>query len=234
MKLLERPDFRALPCRHGLLVSLADSDFPTAVYGIGAGVLALPAGDTHFGMITAGAAWLRTGEDAFRLRAGMYFAVPGPAAVEAEGADGQGLVVSRLGYRGLFQIGGPVEAAGRLQYIDGCTDTLLVCPPRRGDPCLNHLHLPAGTLQSSHVHPSDRIGVILSGQGVCDTESGPTALAPGMAWHIPAGTLHRFRTAEHSLDVLAWHPDSDFGPTDENHPMRNRTYVRAGTSQGVV
>jgi hypothetical protein len=24
--------------------------------------------------------------------------------------------------------------------------------------------------------------------------------------------------------VLAFHPDSDFGPTDEDHPMLNRTY----------
>ena len=25
------------------------------------------------------------------------------------------------------------------------------------------------------------------------------------------------------LDVIAWHPDSDFGPTDQDHPMINRT-----------
>jgi hypothetical protein len=34
------------------------------------------------------------------------------------------------------------------------------------------------------------------------------------------------RTAEESLDILAWHPDSDFGLTDEDHPMLNRTLLR--------
>ncbi|MSQ82944.1 MAG: hypothetical protein EXR77_08510 [Myxococcales bacterium] len=30
-----------------------------------------------------------------------------------------------------------------------------------------------------------------------------------------------------TLDVLAWHPDSDFGPTDQTHPMVNRTLLSA-------
>jgi len=46
-----------------------------------------------------------------------------------------------------------------------------------------------------------------------------------MAWRIPSGCLHSFFTFDESMDVLAWHPDSDFGPTDENHPMKNRTYI---------
>jgi hypothetical protein len=27
------------------------------------------------------------------------------------------------------------------------------------------------------------------------------------------------------MDVIAWHPDSDFGPEDDDHPMVNRTIV---------
>ena len=27
------------------------------------------------------------------------------------------------------------------------------------------------------------------------------------------------------MDVIAYHPDSDFGPQDEDHPMINRTIV---------
>ena len=27
------------------------------------------------------------------------------------------------------------------------------------------------------------------------------------------------------MDVVAFHPDSDWGPTDAAHPMLNRTYV---------
>jgi len=25
--------------------------------------------------------------------------------------------------------------------------------------------------------------------------------------------------------VIAWHPDSDFGPRDDDHPMINRTLI---------
>ena len=47
-----------------------------------------------------------------------------------------------------FQVGGPIEAMGRLRYIDGCTDSLLIPPWRRGEACLNHLHIPPGVEQT--------------------------------------------------------------------------------------
>ena len=122
-------------------------------------------------------------------------------------------MISRLRYRGLFQIGGPLEAGGRLRYIDGCSDTLLVCPAS-GEPCLNHLHIPPRTHQSSHSHPSERIGVI-AGSRHLHHRKGRYPLSPGMAWRIPAGSRHCFVTSDQPLDVLAWHPDTDFGPTDE-------------------
>jgi quercetin dioxygenase-like cupin family protein len=125
-------------------------------------------------------------------------------------------VIEIRGYRGLRQIGGPIEPMGRLRYIDGCTDTLLVCPPRLGEPCLNHLHIPPGTDQSAHTHPSVRIGVIARGHGVCRTADGDYRLRPGLGWIIPTGLRHAFATAGEALDVLAWHPDSDFGPTDDD------------------
>jgi hypothetical protein len=31
-------------------------------------------------------------------------------------------------------------------------------------------------------------------------------------------------TEDSHLDVIAYHPDTDFGPTDDNHPMINRTW----------
>jgi quercetin dioxygenase-like cupin family protein len=151
----------------------------------------------------------------------MFFVVPGEGRVEG----GAGMVISRLGYQGLFQVGGPVEATGRLRYIDGCSDTLLVCPPVLGEPCLNHLHMPPGTDQTAHTHPSERIGVIVRGTGECRTPGGTFALRPGMGWRIPTGCLHSFFTRGAPLDVLAWHPDSDFGPTHDHHPMVNRTLV---------
>ena len=216
-------DFFAVPITHGLLFDLRDGDHPTHVTGVCRAAQVLAANDTHFGLVTDGEVVLQRGPDRFTLRAGAFFVVPGLASID--GRNGGCLVISRLDYQGLFQLGGPVEPKGRLRYIDGCSDTLLVCPPRLGEPCLNHLHIPPHTNQSAHRHPSVRIGVIAAGRGCCITDSGRYPLSPGVAWHIPTGSRHCFVTEDQSLDVLAWHPDTDFGPTDENHPMINRTFL---------
>jgi len=156
------------------------------------------------------------------LRRGCYAQTPA-GDVELEG--GAGLTIETPAYTGLPQAGGPVEDRGRLHYIDGCSDSLLICPAKVGDPCLNLLHLPAGTTQTEHTHPSERIGIILRGRGVCRTPEGDTPLAPGMFWFIPKDSRHSFHTDTEPLQVLAWHPDSDFGPSHDQHPMLNRTIV---------
>jgi quercetin dioxygenase-like cupin family protein len=171
-------------------------------------------GGTVFGMVTADSV-----VDGVSLAAGCWFVAPDGCSI----GGGRGLAVGVPGYRGIRQLGGPIEATGRLAYIDGCTDTLLVCPPRLGEPCLNHLHLPAGTDQTPHTHPSVRIGVIVRGRGWCRAGEERWPLAPGLGFVIPEGAGHSFVTDGESLDVLAWHPDSDFGPTDHDHPMVNRT-----------
>jgi quercetin dioxygenase-like cupin family protein len=155
------------------------------------------------------------------LAAGCYAQVPNHARVTL----GAGVIIATPDYYGLTQIGGPVEPVGRLKYIDGCSDSLLICPARKGEPCLNLLHLPPGVDQTQHTQPSERIGIILRGGGVCRTPDQDIPLLPGMFWHIPAGALHSFHTLSQSLDVFAWHPDSDFGPSHDAHPMLNRTMV---------
>lgn len=152
----------------------------------------------------------------------MYFAVPGAGSISGLGA---GVVITRVGARGLFMLGGPVEPAGRLRYIDGCTDSLLVPPVMRGDACLNALFFPPGIDQTEHTHPTSRVGLVASGRGECVTPERVVALEPGLAFVIPAGARHRFRTADGSMVVIAYHPDSDTGPTHESHPMINRTMV---------
>lgn len=226
------PDaFVPLTLENGPLLDLSDDVYPTRAYGFYDGELELPANATHYGMVTQGGGILHDRHDRFRLRAGMFFVAVGACRLLAPG--GRGLVISRLRYTGLRQVGGPIEDTGRLRYIDGCTDTLLVCPPRLGEPCLNHLHIPPDTAQSAHTHPSERIGVVLRGRGECRTGDGAVwPLSPGMGWRIPTGSLHSFFTTDASLDVIAWHPDSDFGPTDENHPMLNRTYL-VGTNEAL-
>jgi mannose-6-phosphate isomerase-like protein (cupin superfamily) len=152
----------------------------------------------------------------------MYFSIPGPFSIEG----GKGLLLfPGASYRGFFQIGGPVEPRGRLRYIDGCTDSLLIPPIRLGDPCLNLLHIPPETQQSVHTHPSFRLGMIVEGSGHCVSGAGEQPLKCGDVFYIPKDCLHSFRTASDDLLVLAFHPDSDTGPTDEDHPMRNRTVL---------
>lgn len=212
--------FTPLNIRPGLLLDLE----AIQVWGWAEQSLLLPAAATAYGMVTAGQAQLSDAEAGpFALRQGMFFVLPNGGQVNG----GSGLVITLSGYQGLRQIGGPLEAAGRLRYIDGCSDTLLICPPRLGDPCLNHLHIPPHTDQTPHTHPSVRIGVILRGTGECRTPDGVYPLQPGMGWYIPTGCLHSFFTRDESLDVIAWHPDSDFGPRDDDHPMINRTVIPA-------
>ncbi len=177
-------------------------------------------GGTVFGLVTD-ASRIVMGPDHLLARAGSFFVSPEPVQVTC----GVGLAIVVGGYLGLRQVGGPLEATGRLRYIDGCTDTLLVSPPRRGEPCLNHLHVPPWTNQSFHTHDTARVGVIVRGRGHCRTQHQSIALSVGCGWFIPPGLRHCFVTGDESLDVMAWHPDSDFGPTDEYHPMLNKTVL---------
>ena len=163
----------------------------------------------------------------YPLPPGGFAVVPGEVCV----VGGAGLWVHCPDYRGLFVLGGPVEPSGRLRYIDGCSDTVLVAPLVRGDPCLNFLHIPPGVVQTDHQHPSLRAGLVLRGDGVCVADGDARMpLCAGTVFVLEAGTVHRFESGSSPLDIVAWHPDSDFGPTDEDHPMLNRT-LQPGTDR---
>ncbi len=145
--------------------------------------------------------------------------VNGAASNHREIATTKGILISQSGYKGLFQIGGPVESIGRLNSIDGCSDTLLISPVRKGDMCLNFLHVPMGTDQTSHPHPSFRFGTIIDGEGYCESDDAVEHLTPGKTFFIPPNSQHRFRTEHKSLSVIAFHRDSDFGPDDRDHEV---------------
>jgi len=114
---------------------------------------------------------------------------------------------------------------GGAYFIDGCTDTLLVAPVRKGDPCLNHLHFPKSITQTQHTHPSVRTGIVYRGEGECVVKEGKVPLVTGYAFIVKTNTAHSFNTLSESMDVIAFHPDSDTGMTDDDHPMINRTIV---------
>ncbi len=217
----DRPAFADTPLTHGPLADLRGDPFPTMLHGWAEDVLTLNADGTHFGYVQRGPAELHCDAGAFTLKDGMYFAVPGPLRV----ASGCGIIITRLGYTGFFYLGGPIETTGRLRYIDGCTDSLLIPPVLYGDPCLNLLHLPAGTHQTTHRHPSLRVGLVIRGSGWCETPDRRVPLSPGLAFVIRAEAIHCFHTDDAELLVLAYHPDSDFGPTHADHPMINRTLI---------
>jgi quercetin dioxygenase-like cupin family protein len=162
-------------------------------------------------------------------REGQYFSYWSWGCNDIE-YTGQVALFTRIGFRGQDMVGGPLEDSGRLCYIDGCSDTLLVYPPRLGDPSLNALFFPPHINQSYHIHPSIRLGVVAKGSGfACIKDADGTEkeieLKKGMVWCIEERELHRFRTGDESMVVVPFHPDGDWGPTDHNHTMLNRTYL---------
>lgn len=166
---------------------------------------------------------IAVGPRAYWLEPHMYFSVFGDK-VHLDG--GSGIVFTTDKYVPQFLFGGPVEDWGRLKYIDGCTDSLLIPPVKFGDPCLNALYFPENINQTEHVHPSLRAGLVIRGQGECVTPHARTPLEPGVCFIIETDGLHYFRTeAGKSMTVIAFHPDSDMGPKDDDHPMVNRTIV---------
>lgn len=184
-----------------------------------------------------------------RLVNGMFFSYCGDLNFNPF-AVGKCILIEVFHQKGVYPMtkfkayntyGGSIEKNGRLKYIDGCTDSLLIPPVKLGDPCLNHLHFPRDIDQTPHTHPSHRIGIVAKGHGECVTPFGNLPLKEGMIFVIkewdgnsyskgldgemyPDGT-HKFKTSEVSMDVIAFHPDSDFGATDVDHPMINRTIV---------
>ncbi len=211
----------------GLLCEHNDKNFSTLVFGFTPKArVELPAGYTHFGVVVTGNIILSFDQRTRQLTGGDFFSVIGPAIIESHGL---GMVSSAKGYAGFNICGGPLEATGKLRYINGCTDTLLVPPVRKGDPCMNHLHFPVHSVQSPHTHPSVRVNLVYRGQGVCILPENATKRVPlvsGYAFIMKTGTLHSFDTEDRCMDVITFHPDSDVGMTDDDHPMVNRTMVQ--------
>lgn len=171
---------------------------------------------TFYGFVTGGRAFIN-GVSCF---SGMWFALPTDLRLQLD-PQAAVMVVELEGYTGLPTWGGPIEAKGRLKYIDRCSDTLLVGPLRQGDPCLNHLHFPEGIDQTQHTHPRVRMGMVVRGKGMCHADGNKVPLAPGLLFSITPDGLHKFSTLDgESMDVIAFHPDSDWGPTDEENQSR--------------
>ncbi|MGK7879987.1 MAG: cupin domain-containing protein [Crocosphaera sp.] len=178
--------------------------------------------DTHFLFVSEGEVTLNSSNGKFLLREHSFASVPGNFSLDG---SGQVLVATLLNYTGLFTIGGPIEPLGRLNYIDGCSSTVLINPLRRGEPCLNFLYVPPGISQTPHTHPSLRIGLVASGSGTCTVNEGTFKMEAGTVFCLPENKLHSFSAIDNSLRIIIYHPDSDVGPTDDSHTMLNNTFV---------
>lgn len=181
---------------------------------------------TTYGFVLSGEVYLPNGMVA---KSGQHFCVWTWGSDEIRYTGKVALFV-RIGFKGQDTVGGPLESIGRLCYIDGCSDSLLVYPPRLGDPTLNVLFFPPNINQSYHIHPSLRLGVVVKGKGwACiknpDGSEKEIPLTEGIIFCIEEKELHRFRTEQESMIVVPFHPDGDWGPTDHNHVMINRTYL---------
>lgn len=227
--------FHLLKIAPGKLFEYNDGNYETLITGFTPGEkVELPTGYTHFGVVVSGKIFVTYSyKDFIRTREfveGDYFSVVGTASIESKGL---GLVNSAKDYFGMNVFGGPLEEKGRLLYIDGCTDSLLIPPLRKGDACLNHLHFPKNITQTPHEHPSVRTGLIYKGAGVCIIDGKKIPLVPGYAFVIETNTTHSFDTEETTMDVIAFHPDSDVGVTDDDHPMVNRTMIGGESAKNI-
>ncbi len=183
---------------------------------------------TLWGFIQEGSLKAQSGDFSWDVRPYQWFCLPFRNSAELSfGSKSRAFIMFTPNHHGLSSMGGPIESTGRLRYIDNCTDTVLYSPPVIGDPCLNLLHFPAGVDQTEHFHPSSRTGIVSRGKGVC-VSSKDDPLETGCIFYLPANTRHKFRTTDHSMDVISFHPDSDWGPTHEIHPMINRTWGTNG------
>lgn len=229
------------------------AQYPIRYYNVINGVGIIPeSGHSYYGYIYKGSIELyTTSRYSQYLSEGMYFSLSEvfelrnftnelSKVIVIEVVNGAGNY-GQDKFSAMYQIGGQIEDKGRLKYIDGCTDSLLIAPVKKGNPCLNHLHFPAQIDQTQHTHPSHRIGIVANGQGECITPFGNLPLEKGTIFIIkewdnisysiaPDGKRypngqHAFKTTDSVMNVIAFHPDSDFGATDEIHPMINRTIV---------
>jgi hypothetical protein len=176
---------------------------------------------TAYGVVIFGVSFI----DDRLVKAGEYFVVTSPATIKSFGLTA---VFNRRDWRGRMICGGEIDkTCGDVKYIDGCTDSLLVAPHKLGDPCLNALYFPPNVSQTFHTHPSIRLGCVLYGSGTAciDSDAKQLPLQVGCVFGIGADEKHRFMTKDEGMVVIAYHPDSDWGPTDEEHPMINRTIL---------
>jgi mannose-6-phosphate isomerase-like protein (cupin superfamily) len=195
------------------------------------GTLSLRADASHFITVLNGEMEIDNKGIAAKLRDYCFGTFPGETVISG---TGNAVIVSSVNYYGMALFGGPLETDGRLRYVDGCTNSLLLAPPVKGEPCLNFLNLPSGTHQTTHTHPTIRVGMVVSGHGRCGTKADPLIFEEGSVFIIPPDALHSFQTDEANIRIILFHPDSVVGPTDTDQTMLNNTFIEGVSAQNIT
>ena len=250
MATIENPSFFSSDFKTGLVYDNSDNAFSTKLYAWDNDSLKLESNNSTFYIyVHEGPVCIfsELHNRSFMIEDKMYLSLSHGFHLN----KGRGIVMEKLNYdNSLFTIGGPIDSKGKYKYIDGCSDSLLISPVKLGDPCLNALYFPKNINQTEHTHPSMRVGMVTHGSGWCITPWEEIPLYTGQIFLIHEGTeetfgtdkgavgelveyngikaikgAHSFRTEDEGMCVIAYHPDSDFGPTDDEHPMINRTIV---------
>ena len=154
---------------HGQIIDQTQSMYPTKMISISDHYDLDPTVGNIYGFVTKGSFTINTGERSWNVQEGDFFTLKtNPYDITesfCQEDNSQMFWILRYGFNGIDMVGAS-EKSGRLSYIDGCTDSLLVMPPRLGDPCLNYLHFPMGIDQTQHLHPSIRMGIDIGGKGI--------------------------------------------------------------------
>lgn len=247
---MHNPSFQHYPFENGIsqLYDGSTTKYPYKLHSLkGCGWFDLDNSSTYYVFVYNGAIWI----DNIPLTKNMYCQVTYNTckAIASESDSSEVIIIERVGENSPFLLGGPIESEGRLKYIDGCTDSLLLPPTKYGMSCFNHLHFPKNINQTPHTHPSVRVGIVARGHGECVTPFGNIPLTPGQLFLILPETgrmsigldgkeyddgTHCFRTFDEEMDVIAFHPDSDFGPKDDEHPMINKTIVNGESAKYIA
>ena len=116
-----------------------------------------------------------------------------------------------------------------LPYINGCMSENLIAPQRPGDPCAQLLYLPPQSAeQEHHIHSTDRVVYVISGEGVGVVDPYPESdwvqLLRKDVYVIPKGMPHHFETLANPLLVLPIHIWSSTAD-EHTHPMTLGTFL---------
>jgi len=226
VKIMEIGGFNIASLRHGLIFDEGESSLPSKLLGYTTETMDNSFGSkfsTVYGYVQEGDITISYKQEyLFNVPEGFYFCIVGEFKIIGKGRC---VLFERIGVRGVFQIGGPLEKIGRVAYISGCSDSLLVFPPRIGDPCMNCLWFPRHVRQTMHIHPTVRFAIVTKGNGRCVTPEGELPLKEGYVFKLKPMSQHCFFTDKEEMTIITYHPDSDWGPTDDQHPMLNKTLI---------